>query len=169
MLWRHRRALAFLGVFLVTQACAETAGSAEEIALTDVVAASASEWSGKRVATAQGKTRGPGGFFECRCAGKADQSGKGAKCETYGFRTTWCYVESGCSDEAAVEAPGMQGMKKMWACHTFKGNPSKSVKISKPGKLKVAKNQLKMDKKGLETALKQHANDEGAVKHNDEV
>merc|ERR1711988_950065 len=109
-----------------------------------------------------------GGYFECRCAGKADQSGNGAKCERYGFRTTWCYVESGCSDEAAVAAPGMPGMKKLWACHTFTGNPSKDVKVA-PSKVRTAENQVRKDKDKLEEVMKEHAKDEGVVKHNDEV
>ena len=59
-------------------------------------------------------------------------------------------------------------MKKLWACHTFTGNPSKDVKVES-SKMKVASNDVKKDKEKLEGALKGHAEDEEAVKHNNEV
>lgn len=163
---RHAWALAFLAAFLAAQVGAETAGSQSEAALAD--AAAAREWSGKRTMTAQGKTRGPGGNFNCRCAGKVDQRGQGDKCERWGFRTTWCYVEAGCTDDAAVSATGMPGMKKLWACHTFKNNPSNEVKLEFT-KVTMGKNAEKKDKKKLEEALKEHTQETGLVKHQDDI
>jgi len=147
-------ALAFLGAFLMTHATAETDADWEDSAME--------AWALKRTKTAMGKTRGPGGAVACRCAGKSDQGGSGAACELYGFRTTWCYVENACDDEAAVPASGMPGMKKLWACHTYAANPSKDVQLQST-KVTLADNKVKASKGDLMKALKSNAKDELTV------
>merc|ERR1711871_331419 len=155
-------ALAFLGAFLLVQATAETAG--EKLAEDEAVEA----WALKRTNTAMGKTRGPGGAINCRCAGKSDQNGNGAACEMYGFRTTWCYVESVCDDQAAAPASEMPGMKKLWACHTYAANPSKDVQLQST-KVTLADNKVRSTKAGLMTALKANAQDELTVSKQNDV
>ena len=86
----------------------------------------------------------------------------------YGFRTTWCYVESVCDDQAAAPASEMPGMKKLWACHTYAANPSKDVQLQST-KVTLADNKVKSTKAGLMTALKANAQDELTVSKQNDV
>merc|ERR1711988_563194 len=104
---RHRVALALLICVVIFQAAADSDGNGDAVQTGQ----QGMIGSLKRTVTAQGKTRGPQGEFACRCAGKKDQTGQGAACERYGFRTTWCYVEAACKDKGAVPAPGMGSME----------------------------------------------------------